>query len=148
PLEARLGAVLPDVPDVADEQDHLAQPRAGGRPGRRVAALVVTLHLRPEAQDEAAAGRRLQVPADLRMHQGAARKGDGDVGADGDPLRAGRGDGGTQVWIVARLRRPDAVVAERLRVRRQPARLAQVGHHEATVDLHGAMAYSTVRRSV
>ena len=137
-LEPGPRAVLPHVPDVADQEDHLAEPRARRQPRRRVAALVVALHLRAEPEDEAAARGGLEVPGDLGVDERAAREGHGDVGADRDALGRGRRERGGEIRVVARLRRPETVVPEPLRVRGEPGRVAQVGRHEAAVDLHAA----------
>ena len=93
----------------------LAETRSGARrPRRRVAELVVALHLRAEAEVEAAARELLQVPGELRGHHRAPRKRDRDVGAELDRLRVLGGDRQRQEGIVAGLRRADAVEAERL----------------------------------
>src|SRR5579862_8956180 len=146
PLEAGTRPVLPHVPDVADELDHLAQPRAGCRPRCGVPPLVVALHLRAEAEDEAATRRGLEVPRDLRVHQRAARERDRDVRADRRVIRRARRDRAREVRIVPGLRRPDAVVAELLVVAREPCSVAQIARHEAAVDLHGRPLLEPRRR--
>src|SRR5256885_13507448 len=91
---------LKRVPDITDQEDQLAEPRARRQPRRRVAALVVALHLRAEPEDEAAARGGLEVPGDLRVDERAAREGDRDVGADRDALGRGRGERGGQIRVV------------------------------------------------
>src|SRR5439155_20207274 len=76
-LEPGPRAVLPHVPDMADQEDHLAEPRARRQPRRRVAALGVALHLRAEPEDGAAARGGLEVPADLHGDGRGAWAGDG-----------------------------------------------------------------------
>src|SRR5205823_5666833 len=137
PLKPGTRAVLPDVPDVTDELDHLAEPRAGRGPRRRVAALVMTLHLRAEPEDEAAARRRLQVPRDLRVDERAPRERDGDVRADRHVVGRRRGGRARKVRIVAGLGGPDPVVPELLRMRREAPGVAEIAREEAPVDLHG-----------
>src|SRR5688572_17347390 len=85
-LEARLGAVLPAVPDCADAEDHLAEARAWCFPLDAEAPFVVAFHLCPEPEDEATLRLRREVPRDLRVHERAAWKGDGDGRAELDPL--------------------------------------------------------------
>src|SRR5581483_5767327 len=145
-FEAGPDVVLPDVPDVTDQLDHLAESGAGRRPRRRVASLVVPLHLRPEAEDEAAARQHLEVPRDLRVHERAPRERDGDVRADRHVIGRGRGEHAWQVGIVSRFRGPQAVVAELLRVRRVSRDVTQVGRHEAAVDLHPVPLLEARRR--
>src|SRR5581483_7677060 len=125
-----------DVPDVPDELHHLAQPRARRGPRRRVAALVVTLHLRAEPEHEAAPRSLLEIPGDLRVDERAAREGDGDVGADGDALGGRRGERTGEIRIVARLGRPEPVVAHGLGGARPRGDVAQVPAHEPRVDQH------------
>src|SRR3990170_8790610 len=54
PPEVELGPVLPAVPDRAERQDHLADPRPRRLPLHGEAPLVVALDLGAEPQDEAA----------------------------------------------------------------------------------------------
>jgi len=70
--------------------------------------------VRAQAQLEAAARELLQVPGELRGHQGAARERNGHVGAQLDvPGVLGGHDQG-QVGVMARLRRREAVEAQLL----------------------------------
>src|SRR6185369_2449048 len=107
--------VLPDIPDVADELDHLAHAWSRLVPTHRVAALVVTLHLRPEAEHEASAARHLEVPGDLRVDERDPRECDRDVGADDGPLGGGCGHGAGKIRIVPGLRGPEALESQLLR---------------------------------
>jgi hypothetical protein len=84
-VEALAG--LPAVPNGAYGLDLFAQ-LAGGAvgPGQAKAALDVGLDLGAQAEDEAPARLRRQVPGRVRQGQRAAGKGDGHGGAKLEPL--------------------------------------------------------------
>ena len=108
-LEVELGAVVPRRPDGADGQDHLPHAGGGLRPRHREALRDVRLDLAAEAEDEAAAGRGLQVPGDLGQVHRVAGEGHGDAGAQLDPLgrpaTASR-SGKNGSWAVSAVQRP------------------------------------------
>src|SRR6267143_5299035 len=135
-LEVELRPVLPAVPDRAQGQDHLAHFLLGRLEVHREATLVVALHLRAEPEDEPPARGLGEVPGNMREDHGAARKRDGDRGTELDLRGDGGGDGERQEGIVLRLRRPEAVVPERLDLARIAGdRLEVVGEH-SDVELH------------
>ena len=135
-LEARARVVLPAIPDRADGDDHLPQPRPGRVPRDAEAALVVSLHLRAEAENEASLRLRLQIPRDLRMHERAARERDRDRRAEVDARRMLGGERERQVGVVAGLRGPEAVEPEILGSARQLGDVAERGRRQHRVELH------------
>ncbi len=103
----------------------VAQARARcRRPRRRVAPLVVPLHLGADAELEATVRQMLQVPRELRRHHRAARKGDGDVGRQLDPLGVLGRDSDRQERIVPRFGRRQVVEAQRFHLARGPGVVA------------------------
>ena len=72
----------PAAPDRPQGLDILTHPGRRRAPGHREAAFVVALDLAAEAEDEAALGGPLQVPAHIGDRHGAAEKGDGDAGGE------------------------------------------------------------------
>ena len=91
----------------------VTQTRAGWpQPRRSIATLVVSLHLRAEADAETSAGKALEVPRDLRGSHRAARERDRDVRAKRDLTRVLGSDHQRQKRIVSGLRRRDAIEAQ------------------------------------
>ena len=119
--------------DLADDRDVFAQPLVGLAVRDSVPAFDDLRPRRADAEDESAAGERLQGH---RGHRGAGGRARGHLherGADRDPLRPGQDPGGRCYRIgTVRLRGPDRAIAERLRLTDQvcvdgnaPARIAE-----------------------
>ncbi len=109
--EVELAVTRPGGPDRPDRKHELAHPRRRLRPLHRVALGDVRLDLGAEAEDEAAARKGLYVVRLQRDGHRVAREGDGDAGADLDPLGALRGDDAGEERVDLRLDGEPAVVA-------------------------------------
>ncbi len=109
--EVEFLARLPVGPDRTQGLDVFAQARGRRGPGHAEAAFVVRPDLRADAQHEAAAGGVLQVPAGVGDDHRAAREGDGDRGAQLDPIGVHRGDGMGKERVVLVLHRQQPVIA-------------------------------------
>jgi hypothetical protein len=118
--------LLPAAPDRAHRPDVVAQARRRRNPGDAVPALVVGLHLGPEAEVEAPTGRLLEIPGLVRGDRRTAREGHRHRGAELHPLGRQGGGGERQVRAVRVLERDEPVEAGRLRQARRRLRPAQV----------------------
>ena len=106
----RVLSVLEGLPHRAQALDVLAHARARGRaPRRRVAPLVVRLHLRAQTESEASAGKALQIPCDLSRCHRAPRECNRDIRAEGDAPGVLRRNRKGEEGIVPCLGRGDAV---------------------------------------
>ena len=111
-FEGRL--VVPRRPDRLQREDVLAHAAGRVRPRHREALLDVRLDLRPEAEDEPAVRRLLQVVGGVGEHHRRAREGDRDAGGELDALGVLGRDRERQERVVAGLRREQPVVPDRL----------------------------------
>ncbi len=138
-LEVELRAALPARPDGAQGGDIIAHSRYRGLPLDREAALDVALHLRAEAEAEAAAGRRLQVPRRVGDDHRRARKGEGDAGGHTQTSRVLECQQRGQERVVDRLgdqQAGEAAALDALRVGGDVAqRHARILY--GSVDVHG-----------
>src|SRR2546425_11689087 len=132
----QLRTVLPAFPDRPQRENDLAQPRARRLELHGEASLVVALDLRAEAEQEAALGRLLEIPRDVRGDHRAARKRHRDGGAELDAARGGGGHREGQERIVLGLGGPQAVEAERLDLARVGGHRLEVVREHVAVELH------------
>jgi hypothetical protein len=135
-LEAQRGAVLPAIPDRPQGSHDLTHARARRLPRDREAPLIVRLHLRAEAHDEAAARSLLQIPAGVSQDHRAARKRQRDGGAEADPRGCAGRDRQRQERVVPRLGRPDRAEAQVLGPARVFGHGRQVERHQSDVEPH------------
>jgi hypothetical protein len=136
PLEVEPRAVLPAIPDRAQGLHDLAELRARRFELHREAPLVVALHLRAEAEDEATDRRGLQVPGDVRGDHRAPWKRDRDRGAEPQARGRGRGHGQRQIRIVLGFGRPETVEAQRFNLAGVSGNRPEVVGEHADVELH------------
>ena len=152
-LHVQRHAVLPAVPDRANGRHILAHPWAGRRPGEAVATLDMRLHLRAEAEREAAMTQLLDRPRAERGHGRAAREGDRDRGAELQRARCLCGQRHQDERIVLGLLDHQAVVADLLEQPGIAADRAEVERHfgrpqpgidlaerQQRLEMHGAYA--------
>ena len=136
-LEVELRAVVPRRPDRPDGEDHLPHARRRVRPRHREPLGDVRLDLAAEAEDEAALASSLEVPGDLARFIGLR------ANATAIPVPSSTRsvvlcrEQEREERVVARLRRPQPVVALRLLRRSRLAHAAQIST-DAPVDLHAA----------
>ena len=117
---------LPCPPDRMQCADIVAHARHRRRPGDAEAALVVRLHLRPDAEHEASVRRLLQVPGIVRRDRWRARKRHGDGRTELDAVSRERRGGQRQKGIVGILGRDHGVESGLLRQLRDLLGLPQI----------------------
>ena len=115
-LKIEFRAVLPAVPNRAQGEHDLAQLGTRRLPLHAVAALIVALDLGADPQDEAARGGALQVPGRIGQRHRAARKCQGNRGAELQAVGRCRRYRQRQERVVLVLHAPYAVEAEVLGV--------------------------------
>ena len=125
-LERERNLFLPCPPDRMQGADIVAHARHRRRPRDAEAALVVRLHLRPDAEHETSVGRLVQVPGIVRRDRRRARKRDGDGRSELDAVRRERRGGQRQEGIVGILCRDHGIEPSLLRQLRDLLRLPQI----------------------
>ena len=114
----------------------LAQARHRRFPLRAVAALDVTLHLRAEAEDEAALGQSGEIPRGRGGDHGAARKRNRNRRTHFDSLGVLGDQRGGKEAVVAGLGNPDRIEARGFSGARRSGNITQIAGRETGIELH------------
>src|SRR3990170_1846669 len=123
--------MLPAIPNRAEGENILPEPRDRRRPGDTVAAFDVTLDLCSQAQDEPPLGYRLEVPRHHRRDHWTARKCYGHRRRQTDALGRGGREGQWYEWVGLDFTGNHSIEAEFFD-------LARAAWHRSEVELRGA----------